>query len=177
MDHTRQELEAARDSLDALAEPEAAPSAGGPPPGRVGEPPAGGGNGDGGDDDPVPHNPEWEELVRKQRWDWLTALAEEHGLAPEEYEAQANTHLKGLLEGTAPWMRIEIEDLPGVLADGEFRNQFATGTSRGAFYPEGRRATEAALWGIPEAAGADERPKYGYLHSDPSGVSPDRVVR
>jgi hypothetical protein len=168
----REELAA----LDAAVDPEAAASAGGTPPSGPsgGEPPGSGKDGGGGvDGDLVPHNPEWEGLVRQQRWEELEGLAASHRLTPEEYEEQVNAHLKGLLEEMEPWTRTDPALLLETLRDGEFKNQFDTGTSGGVYNPGLRRQTEAALWAIPEDAPGAARPKYGYLHTHPDGVTVD----
>jgi hypothetical protein len=167
----------APEAPDALAGPDAAASAGGTPPIRGGEPPGSGGDGgNGADGDPVPHNPAWEEWVREQRWDWLEAVATEHGLTAEEYEERVNAHLKELFEGMEPWMRIEEHQLLSALKDGEFKNQFQTGSSGGLYSPNARRQTEASLWGLPGNTEARARPKYGYLHSHPDGILPGTGV-
>jgi hypothetical protein len=120
----------------------------------------------------VPHNPEWEELVREERWDWLEGIAASYGLTPEEYETAVNAHLKELLEGLEPWKRVHQRDLLSALQDNKFKNQFETGASDGLYDPDRRRDVEGALWGIPDDAGTDDRPKYGYLHSHPDGFFP-----
>jgi len=47
--------------------------------------------------------------------------------------------------------------------DGRFKSQFETGTSEGTLSPRYRRATEHALWGIPEDSPMHLRPIYGHI--------------
>ena len=55
--------------------------------------------------------------------------------------------------------------LEKLIADGRFKTQFETRTSRGALHPEGRISGDVAQFGYHPDTAPDKRPVYGYLTS------------
>ena len=99
---------------------------------------------------------------------------------PDELKAAVEAHAKDMLAGADLRIRVPADTLDNVLADGEFKNQFATGDSQGWFNPYGRAEAEARMFGIPNELSpeqwadprrasleAADHPKYGYLYTGP----------
>lgn len=57
---------------------------------------------------------------------------------------------------------MDSEDVEKLLRDNRYRNQFETGTSRGAFVPGRRMLVEEMAFGVPADVSGRFRPIYGY---------------
>jgi GNAT superfamily N-acetyltransferase len=66
-------------------------------------------------------------------------------------------------------VRVPVQVLESVLADGRWRTQFETGTSQGTYAPAMRRNREGASMGVPSDVPDAERPVYGYVGDPESG--------
>ncbi len=143
--------------------------------GRGGDPPQGGDKAttSGGDDHNPPSNPDWIHKTVEWRREEFEEYARTRGYTLDEYVNEADRHLTGLLDHMSFFLQVGGDELLSALTEGRFKNQFATGTSRGILSAEVRRQTERALWGIPDQAGWEERPIYGFLHSHPDAMHPD----
>ena len=64
--------------------------------------------------------------------------------------------------------------LPKLIADGRFKTQFETNTSRGSLVPKERSATDVAQFGYHPNTAPEMRPVYGYLTS--GGTLDDKKV-
>jgi hypothetical protein len=117
--------------------------------------------------------PACSDLLPRPAAGWVTAVgayqstcyahfATAHGMTGTEYSTAAAGRLHGWATSARVRIRLDLGDFPKFLADGRYRNQFGTGTTKGAFAPGRRMLVEGMVLGIPADAPASERPIYGY---------------
>jgi hypothetical protein len=89
-------------------------------------------------------------------------MAETHDLDFDRYVSKLLARLQSWSRATRVQIRMDSEDVQKFLADGRYRNQFETGTSRGALVPARRRLVESVVFGVPSQVHGRYRPIYGY---------------
>ena len=94
---------------------------------------------------------------------FIAQQAAKHGLAPSEYEKQANAHLKDLMGKASVRIRVPVSAATKILDDGRFKSQFESQKSGGMYSPNSRAQSEEVLFGIPKDIPAAQRPIYGYI--------------
>lgn len=112
----------------------------------------------------------WRDRVTADRLAEVTGYAQARGLTVGEYEQAAAAHLTRLLVDAEPFQRVStMANLEKILDAGRVKSQFETHDSDGLLDFGVRRDVEEKLFGYPHSLPAEERPIYGYLHSDPTG--------
>jgi hypothetical protein len=91
----------------------------------------------------------------------------------EYYETRKKTMgvLAENISKSSPVVAIEEQDFLSVIGDGRFKTQYEVRESNGAYRPALRREAELAFAGVPIDTKAKERPVYGYLAMQESGIS------
>lgn len=112
-------------------------------------------------DYPIPINEATAKLVRKD----LRTYHE-----PEALDAALATLTK-LVEGSDVNMRVPSEVMDKILKDGVFKNQHATGTSRGDLDPSSRLEAERNAFG-DHLSKPEELPVYAYVNTYDKGYKP-----
>lgn len=113
----------------------------------------------------------WLRRVRERRIAHAERFAAARGVTLDEYLAVLNARVQTWLAEPDVRIRVPRDLLAAVISSGRIRNQFETGTSRGALSPPLRVQLEQAMFGLPPRTPAVLRPKYGYLAgTDPSAV-------
>ena len=85
----------------------------------------------------------------------------------DEYVAEFLDEAKATLAASDVTIRVPEDVVQQILADGEIKTQFETGTSRGALNHDVRRANEMTQFGLdPFQTAANDRPVYGYVDVD-----------
>lgn len=74
------------------------------------------------------------------------------------------------------WMRTDADSLLGILEDQQYKNQFATQTSKGLLNQDVRRQAEETLFGLPKDVPGAERPVYGYATKNAEGWAMSPIV-
>jgi hypothetical protein len=84
--------------------------------------------------------------------------------SPEKQKDEIESRLRELMGRATVKIRMPATKLDKFLKDGQFKNQFKTGTSRGTLDPAYRAKAEAKMFGIPaESRDGDDHPVYGYV--------------
>ena len=83
----------------------------------------------------------------------------------EEYMDEQFNKVKELVNDEANELVIRVKEaaMENILKDGEFKNQYTTLTSGGAYNPDWRKVVENNLFNIPINAISRNRPIYGYI--------------
>lgn len=123
-------------------------------------------------------------LLPRPDYGWLAATREHHaagfathatgyGISAAQYTELVGERLSAWAPSARLQIRMDSEAVPRFLADRRYRNQFETGTTKGAFAPGRRMLIEHAALGVPMVASARYRPTYGYLTgSNEAGLVP-----
>jgi len=95
----------------------------------------------------------------------LEKTAKRHKTTTDEVERKISETVSTAVEENPIAIQVSPYALEQILEDGQFRNQFETGTSGGYFDIDHRRERERAGLGIPDGADAAERPVYGWIRT------------
>jgi hypothetical protein len=104
----------------------------------------------------------WRVAVRQSQTAEFTGVAASRGLRFDDYITEVVGRLDAWAALTRVRIRMDSDDVGKFLRDGRYRNQFETGTSRGAYTPGRRMLVEAVAFGVPPDVSARYRPTYGY---------------
>lgn len=100
-------------------------------------------------------------MIRQR--DFRQMCADKRKMTLDEYDAECQVQLDGLLNSAVVWTRCRTQAFDDIINGGHFKTQFETNTSGGAFNPDRRRDFERYYFGIPASAPPEDRPIYGYL--------------
>ncbi len=102
----------------------------------------------------------------------IDKLSGKWGCSQEETKAILDGKLSELISHSEVGIRIGENGLDKVLESGGFKNQFETGTTKGAYSISGRMDIEQGLFGTSKAAMDSDRPIYG-MAFNPFDEDPD----
>jgi hypothetical protein len=108
--------------------------------------------------------------------DTMTQSAEDRGMSEDEYRQQIRDKLDDLTEDATVRMRMPRSVLDEIAnGDGEFKNQHSPDitSSEGRYLPDARDDIENAKMGTDPDDPPSQKPKYGYLSEQDTGLNDD----
>lgn len=101
--------------------------------------------------------------IRKNGMSEFDNCAKKLGVNRKELLTAFDKKINKIVDDSDFGIRITNENLYNVFKNGEFKNQFETGTTKGVADLSTREAWEKSLFGVPDDASLSDRPVYGML--------------
>lgn len=110
-------------------------------------------------------NNQYKDAVYKIQEDEYNNIHSVNDKYTDEYMDEQFEKVKELVNDGANELVIRVKEasMQNILKDGEFKNQYTTLTSGGAYNPDWRKVVENNLFNIPINAISRNRPIYGYI--------------